>query len=139
MSLKASAHRLDGLRHEIVIDGRHILVTDEPRVLGGSDLGPTPQELIPASLAACVATTIQMYAARKDWDVGDVSVDVEYDHESAPQRFHVTVRLPVQLSDQQKERITHIAGACPVHRSLEAGFAFEHRLVDGPSGKKWAA
>ena len=63
MSLNATARRAgDGLRHEIDIDGRHTIVTDEPEELGGIDAGPTPHELLPAALAGCIATMISMYA-----------------------------------------------------------------------------
>lgn len=47
MALHASARRLRrSLRHEVVIDGRHRIVTDEPVRLGGGDTGPAPHELL---------------------------------------------------------------------------------------------
>src|SRR6266568_4418311 len=110
MSLKASARRLGAtLRHEVAVDGRHTIITDEPRHLGGTDTGPTPRQLLPASLAACVATTIELYAQRKGWDVGEVAVDVEYDDDAVPRHFDVQVRLPDDLSPEQLERIMRIA------------------------------
>ena len=40
--MTATAHSVDGaLRHEIDVNGRHIIVTDEPQRLGGTDEGPT--------------------------------------------------------------------------------------------------
>ena len=71
---------------EIVIDGNHRLITDEPESVGGEGSAPAPHELLPAALAACVSTTIVMYARTKEWDVGEVAVDVEYDHRSTPRR-----------------------------------------------------
>jgi putative redox protein len=132
MPLTASARRIDGLRHEVLIDGRHLLVTDEPCHLGGTDTGPAPHELLPASLAACIATTVELYAARKGWDVGDVVVDVVYEHQADPRHFDVTVRLPDDLEPDQLERLERVAASCPVHRSLEAGFSFEQRLIGEP-------
>jgi len=85
MPLTATARSAgDTLRQEIVVDGRHRLVTDEPPRLGGGDDGPAPHELVPAALAACVVTTIRTYARKKAWDVGEVVVDVVYDHKSTP-------------------------------------------------------
>jgi uncharacterized OsmC-like protein len=64
MSLTATARSIDGtLRQDVLIDGRHRLTTDEPTHLGGEDTGPAPHELFPAALAACVSTTLVMYAA----------------------------------------------------------------------------
>ena len=40
MSFTASAHSIDGtLRHEIDVNGRHTITTDEPESLGGTDAG----------------------------------------------------------------------------------------------------
>ena len=116
----------------MIIDGHHRIVTDEPVRLGGIDGGPTPHELLPAALASCIGTTIALYANRKGWDVGDIGVDVTYDHRADPGRFEVEVRLPAELTDEQFERLRRVAASCPVHRALEAGFSFEQRLVRTP-------
>ncbi len=141
MPLHATAHRIVGtLRHDIVIgSGRHVVYSDEPRELGGSDTAPSPHELLPASLAACVATTIEIYAARKGWDVGAVTVEVDYDHSASPRRFEVAVHLPDDLTDAQHERLMVVARKCPVHRALTSGFDFAHRLVRVPRAPARAA
>jgi putative redox protein len=61
-----------------------------------------------------------MYADRKDWDLGDLEVDVdmEFAENSVPRSFDVTVRVPADLTDEQIERLQTIAGKCPVHRVL---------------------
>jgi len=132
MPLTASARRVAGLRHDVLIDGRHHVTTDEPTHLGGTDTAPTPHELLAASFAACVATTVEMYAARKGWDIGDVSVDVVYDHQAEPRRFDLTLTLPDDLSAEQLQRLERVAHACPVHRALEAGFEFAQSLQTAP-------
>jgi putative redox protein len=129
MSLTATARSVRGtLRQEVVIDGRHRLVTDEPDRLGGEGSGPAPHELFPAALAACVSTTLVMYARTKAWDLGDVTVDVVYDHRSTPRRFDVTVRLAGDLDDEQLERLERVARSCPLRRSVEAGIEFVERI-----------
>src|SRR5215207_4883785 len=78
VNLTATARSIPGtLRQQIVIDGRHRLITDEPERVGGEGSAPAPHELFPAALAACVATTLVMYARTKKWDLGDVMVDVD--------------------------------------------------------------
>ena len=48
MSFTATARRTGtGLRHEIDVNGRHTIVTDEPESLGGTDTAPAPHELLP--------------------------------------------------------------------------------------------
>jgi putative redox protein len=129
MSLHATARSIPGtLRQEVVIDGQHRLITDEPERLGGDGSGPAPHELFPAALAACVSTTLQMYARTKCWDLGEVSVEVDYDNHSTPRRFEIAVRLGGNLSAAQLERLEKVAGSCPLRRSIEAGVEFVDHL-----------
>lgn len=120
----------DTLRQEVLIDGRHRLVTDEPARLGGGDEGPAPHELVPAALAACVVTTIRMYARTKGWDLGEIAVEVVYDHESTPRRFDVAVHLPAGLSELQRGRLMRAAAACPVGRAFEAGLVVHEHFAE---------
>jgi putative redox protein len=129
MSYTASARRIgDTLRHEVDVNGRHTIITDEPTSIGGTDTGPAPHELLPAALASCISTMIALYAQRKAWDIGEVRVDADYDYEAEPRRFDVTVHLPDGLTQDQITRLTRVAETCPVRRALEGGFAFEERI-----------
>jgi putative redox protein len=130
MSLTATSRSIPGtLRQEIVIDGKHRLITDEPVEVGGDGSAPAPHELLPAALASCVSTTLVMYARRKDWDLGDVRVDVSYDHRATPRRADVTIILGADLSTEQLELLEKVAAACPVRRSIETEFEFNEKIV----------
>ncbi len=129
MSLTATARSIPGtLRQDVLIDGHHRLTTDEPEHLGGEGSAPAPHELFPAALAACVATTLVMYARTKEWDLGDVTVDVDYDHRSTPRRFGIVIRLTGELSGAQLDRLEKVAAACPLRRSIESGVEFHERI-----------
>lgn len=129
MSLTATARSVgDTFRQEVLVDGHHRLVTDEPGELGGTDAGPAPHELLPAALAACVAVTMRMYARTKGWSLGELSVDVVYDNKSTPRYFDVTINLPGGLSPEQVRRLMRAAETCPVRRSIEAGMVFDEHL-----------
>lgn len=128
--MRAVARREGGrLRHEVEIRG-HTIVADEPKKHGGDDSGPSPQELLAASLASCTAITVEMYANRKGWDVGEISVDVGYEpaQRGSPTRFTMTVGLPKELPEDQRERLMQIAAKCPVHRTLEGEVMFDEQL-----------
>lgn len=130
MSLTATARSVPGtLRQEILVDGRHRLVTDEPVSLGGDGSGPAPHELFPAALAACVSTTLVMYARTKEWELDQVVVDVDFDHRSTPRRFEIEIRVAGNLSESQLERLEKVAAACPLRRSVEAGIEFVERIA----------
>ena len=129
MSLSATARSIPGtLRQEVVIDGRHRLITDEPARIGGDGSGPAPHELFPAALASCISTTLVMYARTKGWDLGKVAVSVEYDHRSTPRRFAVEIELGGDLSSEQLARLERVAESCPLRRSIEAGIEFTETI-----------
>ncbi len=130
MTMTATARQMDGaLRHEIDVNGRHVITTDEPERLGGSDAGPAPHELLPAMLAACVSTMIALYAQARDWDLKDVRVDATYDPDLTPRPVKLTVHLPGGLTPDQIRRLRRVAETCPVKRAMEAGFTFEQEIV----------
>ncbi len=117
--VRVSATRRSGYTHDVEIEGGHTLVVDEPETSGGADEGPTPVRLLGAALASCTAITVEMYADRKEWDIGQVSVDVDIDYEgSAPKAFAVTLQYPGGLSEEQLEKLRVIAAKCPVHKAL---------------------
>ena len=126
----AHARRRQGYLHDVEVAG-HSLVVDEPEAAGGTNQGPSPTRLLAGALAACTAITVEMYAARKEWELGQVEVDVDMTYEGAvPNRFAVTLRIECALDDEQIERLRVIAGKCPVHRALasETAVSIEDRI-----------
>ena len=128
--MKATVRR-DGttLRHAVQVRD-HQLTIDETLDQGGEDTGPDPQELLAVSLASCTAITIEMYAARKGWDVGHVEVAVEFTpaERGCPTKFELIIRLPDDLPEEQAERLRVIAAKCPVHRTLDGEVMFQERV-----------
>jgi putative redox protein len=116
--LRIVARRREGFAHEVEVDG-HELRVDEPPAAGGTGTGPRPTQLLGASLAGCIAITVEMYADRKGWDVGSIEVDVEISYEGpVPSSFEVGLKLPAELDEEQRQRLLAIAAKCPVHKVL---------------------
>lgn len=130
-NIKSATAKRAGHYEHLVVVGDHRLVTDEPASLGGSNAGPSPQELLAASLASCTATTIEMYANHKGWEIGEVKVRCEFEpaKRGAPTTFNVVVCVPPGLDDEQMRRIGEIAAKCPVHRTLEGEVIFNETLT----------
>jgi putative redox protein len=127
--MKAIARRNTAYTHTVDIRQHHLTV-DEPPDNGGDDEGPTPQELLAASLASCTAITMEMYAKRKGWDLGPVEISCEYSpaERGCPTRFRLDFRFPENATEEQIERLRVIAAKCPVHRVLEGEVYFEDRV-----------
>jgi putative redox protein len=129
--MKANAQRVgdEGFKHTVSV-GRHEITVDEREEDGGTDKGPNPQEMLAVSLASCTAITIEMYAKRKGWNIGDVDVAVNYEpaQRGSPTKFKMAIHLPKELPDEQRERLGQIAAKCPVHRTLEGEVMFEESI-----------
>ena len=127
--MQASARRRSKFTHDVKVR-EHALTADEPEDAGGDDLGPSPQELLAASLASCTAITIEMYAKRKGWNIDGLQVDVDYTpaERGCVTRFELVMKMPAHLSEEQVERLQVIAAKCPVHRTLEGEVAFDERV-----------
>jgi putative redox protein len=128
--MRATARRNGGsFTHDLEIRS-HKLRADEPEDNGGDDNGPSPQELLAASLASCTAVTVEMYAKRKGWQIGDLAVDVDYEpaQRGSPTKFRMVLNLPKELPEDQRERLMQIAAKCPVHRTLEGEVMFEESV-----------
>jgi putative redox protein len=129
-----TARRRKGYAHSLTYE-HHTLIADEPESAGGADTGPEPPVLLAMSLASCTAITLEMYAERKGWDVGDLEVDVGYElnGDDGVSRFDVEITVPVTLPDEQLERLRDIAARCPVHRALCGEAEITDRIQSSPA------
>ncbi len=105
-----------------ITSGHHEVLADEPRSLGGQDAGLAPFDLYLASLAACTAITLRMYAERKGWELGEFSAELSSRRDDAG-RLHVHRRLhaSASLSDEQWQRLLDVVARTPVTLVMSEG------------------
>jgi uncharacterized OsmC-like protein/fermentation-respiration switch protein FrsA (DUF1100 family) len=120
----------------------HRFVADEPEKHGGEGRGPSPYDLLAASLATCTAMTLNMYARRKKLPLDQVEVAVRHDRvhaedceDCSSERAKVDVldrevSLAGDLDSEQRQRLLEIADRCPVHRTLESKIRIRSALRD---------
>ncbi len=120
-----------GLLTEILANG-HYMIADEPKDVGGTDLAGTPYDLLVASLGACTAMTIRLYANHKGLDLQEVKVHLSrekrhaadaavLDEKSKVEFIDRALELTGNLTEEQRNRIVEIADRCPVHKTLTHG------------------
>lgn len=113
-------------------DLEHAWLSDEPSELGGGNQGPDPTRLLLSSLGACTVITLQMYAARKQWPLTSVHVELLFNPAGRPATgTHIARRIELQgdLSDDQRARLLLIANVCPIHKVLSGDVRIDTSLA----------
>ena len=123
------AKTLQGLKTKIGND-THIIVADEPILLGGTNQGLSPFELLEASLASCSSITMRMYADRKQWELQEIDVRTSLIYGMDKQLLFIKkeIFLNGNLSEDQRQRLFTISSKCPVHKVLEKSIEIQSIL-----------
>ena len=109
----------------------HELLTDLPREKGGQDLGPTPPELLLASLASCSGIFAKLFADREGIPTEGIEVTVEADTLQCPMRlgnFKVRMRIP-GLPEGKRSKAQAFVESCLVGQTLKVANDIDLELL----------
>ncbi|WP_299672656.1 OsmC family protein [uncultured Polaribacter sp.] len=106
----------------------HFSVIDEPVSVGGDDNGPTPVEYLLTAIGGCVAITLRMYAERKGWDVGKITVHVLQLKDENGAYLSEKISFEKEVTEEQRKRLLEIAGKCPVAKMVKGETRIESSI-----------
>ena len=126
----AAVHGENGYAQHITTSA-HEITADEPVKRGGTNTGPSPFELLLASLGACTAITFRMYGERKQWNLGAIHVKLRLLKDGETSRIERVISLSGALDDEQRARLLEIADKTPVTKVLAPGIQIQTTLDGG--------
>jgi putative redox protein len=102
----------------------HRVFVDQPVHSGGDDTGPSPIELLGASLGSCIALYVKQFCLVRGLPYEGMRVEVETVGVANPNRigrFSARVVLPTEVPGRYAEAIERVARSCPAHNTLAGG------------------
>ena len=124
-----------------VLTPYHHLLADEPESVGGRNMGPTPYDLLMASLGTCTAMTLKMYADRKGWRLGEINVYLNHEkvHREDSDlletgggkisKFSRLLEIKGNITEEMEDKLLEIANKCPVHKTLHEEIEVETKML----------
>ncbi|MDX6181573.1 OsmC family protein [Flavobacterium sp. Fl-77] len=118
-------------RTEIKSSSDNVIIADEPQEMGGKNLGFSPSELLAASLASCTLITLRMYINRKQWEVSEINIKIDFEKDAEQNVALFTRKIEVigEIDEIQKQRLETIANSCPIHKTLTHSIEIKTTLI----------
>jgi uncharacterized OsmC-like protein len=103
--------------------GRHDLTFDQPSTTpGGADTGPSPLDVMAASVAACAHYYAAAFLYARGLPTAELTVDAEWEKDRVPAprigKLRIDVRVPAGLSTHELASIERAIKACPAYGTL---------------------
>ncbi len=95
--------------------------TDAPKDNNGRGEAFSPTDLVAAALGSCMMTVMAIYAEKNNIDLKGSTFTVEKLMKANPrmiENINLSVSLPADLTDRQRETLEGIALSCPVKLTL---------------------
>jgi len=112
-------HYEGGMKFRAQVRGHEILCDQPPGK--GEDSGPTPPELLIASLGTCIGVYTAMFAARHGISLEGMKMEMGWGRAENPTRIgeiRAKLLLPNEVPERYRDGILRSAASCLIHNTL---------------------
>ncbi|AZA85502.1 OsmC family peroxiredoxin [Chryseobacterium shandongense] len=110
------------------------LIADEPKKLGGQDIGPDPHTLLLSSLITCTLATLRMYIDHKGLALPEIQVEANLFHRIENQETTTQIERKVffgaQVDAELQKRLLRIAEQCPISKLLKGHIKISTAIIE---------
>jgi putative redox protein len=134
LQMTSYTRHLDGKKFETTV-GKHRIITDQLVSAGGGNAGPTPPELLLASLGACAGHYAVEYLQARKLPLTGLEIQVSASKDINPARlasFHVEVNIP-GIEERHQQGLLRAVKTCIIHNTLKNSPAIEVEVSIAPS------
>ena len=107
----------------IAFSRAHEMNMDRPFEDGGNNTSATPIEYLLAAIGGCVSMTLRVFANKKGWDLGEITVHVAQKNKLTSNGLTTSlieeISFEKEITEEQSKELLLIAGKCPVVQLLK--------------------
>jgi putative redox protein len=104
--------------------------SDEPLNSNGTDLAPSPFDLLNASLASCTAIFIRLFAQKNNINIGEISIKIKIKkNENNGFLFERSISFENQISNGDKDLILVAVRDTPVTKIIRLSQPIETKIM----------
>lgn len=121
-----------------VQSGKFKMIIDEPETMGGTDMGPSPLQVLLMALAGCLGVTGHAIARQKGLKLKDLKIEIKgnmnpcnfmgcsFDERAGFQNIKVIVNLKFEsaTSEQISDWLEETEKRCPVTDNIKTGDSY---------------
>ncbi|MCF2874018.1 MULTISPECIES: OsmC family protein [unclassified Tenacibaculum] len=111
----------------------HFVMIDEPVNKGGDDNAPTPVEYLLTAIGGCVSMTLRMYAEKKNWDLGEITVKVSQKQaltsEGIKKSLVEEISFEKEVTEEQREKLLAMADQCPIAKMIKGETEISSKII----------
>jgi ribosomal protein S12 methylthiotransferase accessory factor len=101
--------------------GNHLITTDQPEAMGGTDAAPAPYDLFLASLATCAGIYVLGFLQARELSAEGLRITqhVEFDPIThLASRVRLEVHVPAHIPSKYRSAILRAAEGCKVKKTM---------------------